>query len=383
MSVLSIPQPLAHVRVPGNFRTSALARFQGCRLKLVAASSETDGFLHAGPEAALGSLIHRVAELWGKGEGIDPQSLFHQVAEESRIRLAQDPHTAHFADLATTMAHGAWLDARASAASKCRPRHDQTLQASTVPRGPSFGFEKPLSSAGLRLSGKVDRIIRTGTTAFTIKDYKTGRIYDDDGAIKDDIAFQLRLYGLLFLDSNPGSHVTLVVVSGEEHLVSFTERDRADAMARLLAITSPLLPQTDVSAVAIAEPGPSCMHCKVRPLCPAYRRTAPNWWLSHPTDLSRIPADAWGTVIESKIVGGLLTLKIHDQSHRTVKISGLSDRHGIRTAVGTPLWFFNLVATGTGRSWNGQPFHPHAFHEMPRDRGERRAWTLRAFEGDA
>lgn len=379
-----IPVPLTEVEVPANFGPSVLARFRGCRLQLVLAGRKRPDFLAPGPEAAVGRLIHRVAELWGKGEGSDPQTLFALLAEASRSELAEDPVTAPYANLSSTMTHAAWLDVRTTAVSKCKPRGDRPLPPAGVDHawGPT-GVEKSIVSDRLRLSARVDRIIRVGTKGLLIKDHKTGRVRNDDGSLREEIAFQLRLYGMVAQERFPECEVMLVVDSGDEITVSFTKEDVAKATERLSMILTPLPAHAKIAAEDIAVPGESCLRCQARPACPAYRRVAPEWWKVHPQEMLRIPQDVWGAILESRTSAGRTSLRVLDAAGRAVKISNLGERSDVSVAVGAQAWFFNLVATGTARGWNGQPFHPHAFHELPRDRGERRAWGLRIFRGGA
>lgn len=379
-----IPAPITEVEVPANFGPSAVARFRGCRLQLVLAGRERPGFLAAGPEAAVGRLVHRVVELWSKGQGSDPQSLFAELADASRRELAKDPATAPYADLSSTMTHAAWLDVRATAVSKCKPRGDRPLATVGADQSPGWtGVEKCIVSDRLRLSARMDRLTRIGTNRLLIKDHKTGRVQNDDGSIREEIAFQLRLYGIVAKERFPECDVMLVVDGIDEITVSFTKEDAAKAAERLGTIIGPLPTDTKIAAEDIAVPGESCLHCQARPACPAYRRLAPEWWKVHPQEIPRIPQDVWGAILESKTLAGRTNLRVLDAAGRTVKVSNLGERSDVSFAVGRHAWFFNLVPTGNARGWNGQPFHGHAFHELPRDRGERRAWGLRIFRGDA
>jgi hypothetical protein len=71
---------------------------------------------------------------------------------------------------------------------------------------------------------------------------------------------------------------------------------------------------------------------------------------------------------------------LRDDAGRRVRIDGLDPRHGITsTLVGNRIWFFGLEATGATRGFDGTRFHPRSFHELPRDRLERRAWALHVF----
>lgn len=77
---------------------------------------------------------------------------------------------------------------------------------------------------------------------------------------------------------------------------------------------------------------------------------------------------------------GRVDVVLHDAAGRRVRIDGLDPRHGLTSVlVGKSVWFFGLEATGATRGFDGGRFHPRSFHELPRDRMERRAWALHVF----
>ena len=77
---------------------------------------------------------------------------------------------------------------------------------------------------------------------------------------------------------------------------------------------------------------------------------------------------------------GRVDVVLRDDAGRRVRIDGLDPRHGITSSqIGKRMWLFGLEATGATRGFDGARFHPRSFHELPRDRMERRAWALQVF----
>jgi hypothetical protein len=69
-----------------------------------------------------------------------------------------------------------------------------------------------------------------------------------------------------------------------------------------------------------------------------------------------------------------------DDAGRRVRIDGLDRRHGLTDSViSQRVSFFELEASGPARDFNGRRFHPRSFHELARDRRERRAWSAQLF----
>jgi RecB family exonuclease len=377
---------MTQVTVPDCFSPSALWSSGECRLKLIVASlrhAEWNERLASGPEAAVGTLLHRVLERAGREDGASPDDIFHEEYERAVDEMRRDPRRAHFAELASTKSLAEWT--RVKAWVLARAGHVVETGRFRGSRAPAtqriVGPEVPLESLTLRLRGKADRIRRLGQRTFEVRDFKTGATLDEHGEIKEGIALQLRAYGLLLLERQPGAEVRLMVDDGEEREVPFDVDARGRATDEVMRITSSMPPAGPASAEELPRPGTSCFGCSVRHVCPAYRANAPVWWKQYPSSIDRLSNDVWGTALEVlRQDRGTVDLVLRDDAGRRVRIDGLDDRHGLTSsAAGERIWLFGLEATGATRGFDGARFHPRAFHELPRDRMERRAWALQVF----
>jgi PD-(D/E)XK nuclease superfamily len=241
------------------------------------------------------------------------------------------------------------------------------------------GAEIRLESRNLRLRGRVDRIRRVGADAFEVRDYKSGSVLSEDGTVKDEIALQLRAYGLMILERYPRAFVRLIVDDGTDRNVEFDEEAQDITRARLQAIAQELPDPGRAPIATMATPGAGCWGCHVRHVCPAYREMAPKWWAAYPRDVSRISSDTWG-IITALHTDEHIGLVITDDAGRRVRVDGVDARHGISPAVlGRRIWLFELESSGPTRGFGGERFHPRAFHELPSDRRERKAWNAQIF----
>lgn len=376
--------------MPEGFSPSALASYGGCRLKLVIASLPRAAWserLASGPDAAVGTLLHRVLERSGRRSTLSADQIFREEYERTVEEMRRDPNRAHFADLAATKSLSEWT--RLKSWVLARAARQESTHASrevgpftdhlTASADPVTGPEINLESRALRLRGRADRIRQLGVRMFEVRDFKTGATVDEHGEIKPEIALQLQAYGLMLMERLPNAQVRLVVDDGEEREVPFdleTRRATRDALERF---ASSMPPPGRSSAVELASSGQACLGCQVRHVCPVYRTNAPTWWKQYPSEIERLPSDVWG--VASEIRGDTrIDLVLRDDAARRVRIDGLDGRHGIGHAVvGSRIWFFGLEATGATRAFDGSRFHPRSFHELPRDRLERRAWTPQVF----
>ena len=111
-----LPPPMTQVTVPDCFSPSALGSSGECRLKLIIASlrrSEWSERLASGPEAAVGTLLHRVLERAGPGASASPEEIFQEEYERAVDEIRRDPRRAHFAELASTKSLAEWTRVKA------------------------------------------------------------------------------------------------------------------------------------------------------------------------------------------------------------------------------------------------------------------------------
>ena len=381
-SLQVLPSSLTAVEIPPFFSPSVLGTWGGCRLKLIAMSRGLRSIdrLNASPELSIGTFAHRVIERFAnEGNDLSPAQIFDDEYIHLRERLLNDPLRSHFADLATTKTVAEWAVLRGWILSRCerQPRPAAQFRGARGPR--STGTELSLQSARLRLRGSADRVRRMSANEFEIRDFKSGSIFADDGAIKLEIKLQLQAYGLMVVERHPRAVVRLLVDDGHEHEVEFNAAAREEARRTIMSITNTVPQAGLVETSELTSPGPGCWGCSVRHVCNAYRTAAPGWWNEYPVDLPTISRDTWGTVSEIR-AGPTVDAVVRDAAGRRVRIDRLDTRHGIaHVDIGQKLWMFDLESTVVSRDFSGNRFHPRGFHELPRDRRERRAWRLQIY----
>jgi len=207
-------------------------------------------------------------------------------------------------------------------------------------------------------------------------------VLDDDGEVKDSVALQLQAYGLMFLEARPGAELVLVVDVGNDIRVAFDSAARDRTRERIEAVLT-LFPTAGLHSMGeLATPGPDCLGCGVRHRCSSYLAQAPSWWLAYPDTSARISYDNWGTITAMNEGADGINVTLENAAQRPVRIDRLDRRHGLTSAhLGRTIWLFELESPGSGRNFKGQRYHPRVFHELPRDRHERRAWGAQVFLG--
>jgi hypothetical protein len=376
-----LPIPVAAVDVPDSFAVTSVANSGGCSLRLLAAGTEWESMrLPAGPEAAIGSMLHSFFERWSNGDGPEEAAqLFKDELAATKVMLAADETTKHFADLQNTKTPLEWMMLELNAVNRCsasmRGISKKAGNVSGYRR--RYGAEIWLESSALKLKGKADEVIDLGPQ-LKIRDYKSGSIHDANGSVKPSIFLQLRLYGLLAVENYPGKEVQLEIDNGKNQTslpwdqgwATRTESEWRD-------IRKPLEGPT-ANGATIANPGACCQHCPIRHRCAAYLRVAPIWWNSPQTRDGRIPLDTWGVVKSVVHQQGRATITLADDAGRQVRITDL-ETQGRNFQPGGRAYFFGLEKSGRSAGWGTMTAHPQDFHELPPDRSARRAWSMQCY----
>ncbi len=402
-----IPAPLGAVPIPAEVSVTALAGARPCLLVPATSGDVSVPLLRLGPQAELGRILHKLVEDAGRArmsaaEDADEavRSHFDVLLRETQTELNKNAFSKPYADLREAFLFFDWhsrteiaiaeavrlTDCRRLSDSAARPQAEPSVSSGDLgvllSRAGDFKlFEVPFRSKNLRLKGRIDELVKQASGAVEVIDYKTGRILDDDGNLSAGIAFQLRLYGLAILECLPQATVQLRVRSGElDYAVAFTPEDIRQTENEHQALLNRLPLGHPQMAVSLAALGPHCRTCRIRHVCPLYRREAASLWARPIADFC-LALDICGSVLKrEKSDDGTYTLTLRDAAGRLVKIHRLRlPEEDLETLNGfREVWFFNLCSHEGGLK-GGTWHHPRNFYELPASRGESRAWSMEVF----
>lgn len=384
-------RPINAVVVPEAFSVTAVAAYAGCGLRLlISQKSWAHQRLPSGPDAAIGTFLHAVFDRASRSVNETASEIFNAELKKMTDSLRNDPQRAHFSDLAKTRSVMEWRNIRVMALSKCesllkKSQHNRVAVDSHPKQYNGTGSEIALKSAAMRVSGRSDQIQRIGLNSYLIKDYKTGRAFDEEGRVLLPIRFQLQLYALLAEELYPNSEIKLVVETSHSlQEIEWNEDERSKALSRLAEITGLYRAGSTQDGGVIASPSNECFVCAFRHVCLAYLTTAPSWWKKTPNSISVISSDTWGTITNTIHTQFGIDIILEDAAGRRVYVRGLRDRPELHLVTkGDQIAVFGLERTGTGRDWSGHIFHPHTFHEQSFDRRSRPAWATKVFCGNS
>ncbi|MCB9631073.1 MAG: PD-(D/E)XK nuclease family protein [Sandaracinus sp.] len=241
------------------------------------------------------------------------------------------------------------------------------------------GVEQAVVVDELRLRGRPDWSSETATT-IDVVEYKSGRLFDSDGTLLQAHRAQLQLYALMLeAVSAPGKEVRLYLEQVDRHRVPWSATQRVAVLDRLREVLD-ALPSGEVrDAATLANPGPHCRSCRLRPVCGQYLDAAPEWWRGGEGHPRPLPLDVWGELAQPPEGSETLTLRLIDPAGRRVRVDQIDRNHGIAgLSRGQRVWLFDLEASEELRR-HGEATHPRNFHEHPPGPRWQRARRLRVF----
>jgi RecB family exonuclease len=386
---MKIPCPVSETIVPAMLSPSQISLEGGCLLKGVLGSSRNGlSRLIPHPKAELGNVIHKLMEMAVRGlihsDG-DPydavSETFATLLEQTRARLISDPRNLSYSDLRTTMSPLEWRRMLRFSADMAVRLMGTTQGHAQDWGGPELSYpdlpdngrwsEVGITVPQLRLAGRMDLVEKNGRDV-AIRDLKTGRVADENGAVLIHIQSQMWLYGLMVAHLDPTKRISLFVEQEEEYRIPFGDRIIAEAEVRLQETLALLPASGNIRAIDISSVGTACLYCAFRHHCGDYRSAAPGFW-GGIADF-RLPMDIWGEVVSMRTHG----LSLMDDAGRPAKVFGLRDEHFQHMEVGKRVWMFGL-ASDRARIGGGKWRHPLNFYEIGDGGDVPKAWALQVF----
>ena len=243
------------------------------------------------------------------------------------------------------------------------------------------GQEARIVSLRWRLHGRADQVVEAPGGPLEIVDFKSGRLYDDEGNLLPESTTQVRLYALAAQESTD-SPIRLFLEGSERLEVLWDQREREDTISFLQPVLSDLPQGIEASAPGLASPGRQCALCRIRPQCKRYVDAAPILWRD--LDIAgHLPLDTWGRIVSIRRNGEVQDVEIRDPNGDLMVVRGLDiSRWGDLLQLDGRIHLFGLESTEDRRS-HGSVNRPRNFHELPPDGGQRlrRARSLLVFGG--
>jgi len=306
-----------------------------------------------GAKAFLGEIVHHVMQHFGPG--IDPQGLWNQKENEIDRKLDANWISRGLSPIEKTAS--GYTSKKKLLLARLLNNQGAVVpqvghQARVVMRD-----DQLIESRDKKVRGKPDLVIRHGEE-YTIIDYKSGGIFEDDPGggepiIKGEYRLQLLLYAALLKEN--GKKIRLAVlqtIDGKRESVDISHDGDILKQASLLLdkLNDKIKKLGNPIELALPKPGNfkegiwGCFGCRLRPVCSSYYHRQ-----THAKEGEIWPKDLFGTLAEKSIGQESITLRIRMQNAdrlHSVILNGVDGKHPAIANLqqGDRVGIFNVIA---------------------------------------
>lgn len=294
---------------------------KNCQLRELYSSTGIS-LLPRSPAAHIGTAIHDMLELSVKGwiqSDEDFSSAWENIIRRIETEMHVNPLERHLVPLSMSVFN--------FEVKRVLARKMISARYSFFPWTGSGGVKSTetwVKTADGKIAGRIDLVDKT-IEGIEITDYKTGKIFEDSGQVKEEYLIQIKIYAALYNETHGvwPDKLNLIGLDMEKVSIDVDKKECSiliEDAKEMLSETNEFI-ETGLRAEDFAEPSPAnCRFCLFRPACNKY------WEVSK--EMGDWPLDAKGWLKEKKVLLNS-TFRITLQTDEgDIVIRGLSqDRH--------------------------------------------------------
>lgn len=206
-----------------------------------------------------------------------------------------------------------------------------------------LGSEVTFDLKALDISGNIDLCFLDANNVIHVIDFKSGRIFNDEGNLKDEYLFQIGLYGLMVSDHFPNNEILLEILSASDSWTLPFEINFKQMLVKLIEKFQSQIPlNINFSLDSLAQVGNHCSTCRARNACPKYFEILNNTVTFDNKNMILSKEDFYGEVIEVNSSIDIVNIKLISVDKNIVSISGIPKDMLINTNIGETLVCYSL-----------------------------------------
>lgn len=306
-----------------------------------------------GAKALLGEIVHHVMQHFGPGN--DPQGLWNQKENEIDRKLDASWVSRGLSPIKKTAS--GYTSKKKLILARLRNNQEAVVPSGVSQTQVVMRDDQLIESRDKKIRGKPDLVIRNGEE-YTIIDYKSGGIFEDDPEggepiIKGEYRLQLVLYAALLRENGKSiKRAVLQTIDGKKESVDISHDGDILKQASLLLdnLNKKIEEVGNPTDLALPTPGNikegiwGCFGCRLRPVCGSYCQRQ-----THPQVGEIWPKDLFGTLADKSIgqegIKLLIRMQKADRLHSVI----LNDIDGKHPAIanlqkGDRVGIFNVIS---------------------------------------
>jgi len=134
--------------------------------------------------------------------------------------------------------------------------------------------ESDVDSESLDIHGSMDRVTYNPDGTIEVEDFKTGRVLNEEGGLKQEYFYQMACYGLTLREKFPLAKITLRVIGpNDDWEAEFVSSMEASAKDLIDALDRSCPREGEFDQASLARIGLHCSSCSQRAACVVYEQS--------------------------------------------------------------------------------------------------------------
>lgn len=337
------------------FSPSKLSLLNQCKLSYLLQTEKTCHKVSAGPNSFFGTAIHKTIEqLLPKGDSSSAEirTLLSQNLLNSISKLSETSPILHWAitknGINKIYDHVRMISAIQQIKRTINKYSHHTISEAKFSREKNearknqLGSERAFEVERYDLAGYIDYSFIDLDDVIHVIDFKSGKIFDDDGSLKVEYHSQIGLYGLLVKEHYPDKEIILEVIGAGDYWSDNLDLAFRNKLINAIEITIRDMPLgVEFSLESLGQLGSHCSSCRARSACPKYFEVlrcgvqkTENQILSN--------EDLYGEVQDISKSNELIEIRLKSSLNIVISITGIPEILFKNISIGSNLACYNL-----------------------------------------
>ena len=337
------------------FSPSKLSLLNQCKLSYLLQTEKISKKVPAGAHSFFGTAIHKTIEQLlprGDSSGLEIRTLLVQNLSDSLLKSSQNSPILNWVidkhginkiyDHVRLIAAVQQIKKTITKYSDHKISEKKSSGIKIHGKKNQLGSEANFEVQKYNLAGNIDYSFLDLDNVIHIIDFKSGKIFDDDGSLNGDYHTQIGLYGLMVNEHYPDHEIILEVIGASDYWSSNLDQAFKIKLIKKIESTIRDMPLAEEFTLdSLAQLGIHCSSCRARSACPKYFEVLRDGiQSSEHTILSK--EDLYGEVEGISLTNQLLEVRLRSINNITLSISGLPEDLFNYITIGLNLACYNL-----------------------------------------
>jgi hypothetical protein len=205
-----------------------------------------------------------------------------------------------------------------------------------------LGSERGFEVERYELAGNIDYSFLDVDNVIHVIDFKSGKIFEDDGSLKGEYHYQIGLYGLMVKEYYPDKEIILEVIGAGDYWSDNLSLALRNKLIKAIEENNRYIPLgVEFSLESLGQLGSHCSACRARSACPKYFEVLTRG-VKNTENQILSKEDLYGQVEDISNANELLDIKLKSSMNIVISITGIPENLFKNISIGSNLACYNL-----------------------------------------